>query len=197
MFFLLAACGSEPTGDDDDISACGDDVCNEVPSSCPEDCSEDVDAATGPRCGDAVCQAGETTATCPTDCPTLCGNGVCNTGEQSTCPNDCIVCGDGVCQGNEASTCASDCVTTARLVVRNQSSYSIWYLYLGVCGGSWSGDQLGANVINPGGQFTLSGIPPGCWYFRADTSAAVNRRWQTPSGVTLTAGQTYTWTLVN
>jgi hypothetical protein len=200
MFLVLAACGSEPTGDDDievrvdaarpvidAPNLCGNGVCDptETAASCQLDC--------GPRCGDGVCEGNEA-STCPSDCQT-CGNGVCEGNEPSTCPSDCTVCGNGVCEGNEASTCTSDC--TARLVVRNQSSYTIWYLYLGACGGQWSNDQLGASTIPPGGQFTLSGIPPGCWYFRAETSASVNVRWTTPSGVQLSPGQAYTWTLVN
>jgi len=47
----------------------------------------------------------------PTTC---CGNGICELGESSsTCPSDCgpsTYCGDGYCNGSEtSSTCPSDC----------------------------------------------------------------------------------------
>ncbi len=44
-------------------------------------------------CGNGICQAGcnETTITCCTDCGSRCGDGVCNCGESySTCSADCI-----------------------------------------------------------------------------------------------------------
>jgi hypothetical protein len=206
LVVVLGACGGDPVGDDDD------DI------SIAIDAPQAIDATDAPPtvCGDGVCQSPETAATCAADC-SLCGNGVCNSGEQATCPtdcavcgngvcessesnancaNDCPICGDGVCTGNEPNTCVGDCVTNAALVVRNQSSYSVWYLYLRPCGGNWSTDQLGANIVNPGAQFTLSGIPPGCWDFRAETSPSVNLYWLR-TGTSLAAGQTFTWTLTN
>ena len=45
-----------------------------------------------PYCGDGVCEVsrGESNATCPGDCPSTAGNGVCDPGENSTtCPGDC------------------------------------------------------------------------------------------------------------
>ncbi len=46
-------------------------------------------------CGNGACDAGETTATCPADCPAVpavCGNGTCEAGEtNATCPADCPV----------------------------------------------------------------------------------------------------------
>ena len=48
---------------------------------------------TTPTCGDGVCDAGESTSTCASDCPSTgptCGDGVCETGEStSTCAADC------------------------------------------------------------------------------------------------------------
>lgn len=59
-------------------------------------CAADDDGGGGPACGDAVCNAGETTATCAVDCP---AGGP--------------FCGDGTCNGNESvSSCAADCGTT-------------------------------------------------------------------------------------
>ena len=41
------------------------------------------------ECGNGLCETGETTATCATDCPDPCGNGTCETGERDSCPEDC------------------------------------------------------------------------------------------------------------
>lgn len=65
-------------------------------------------------CGDGLCTSGEDTS-CPQDCP-WCGDGVCAYPEDySSCPSDCSVasyCGDGVCNGTEATTtCPQDCGT--------------------------------------------------------------------------------------
>ena len=64
-------------------------------------------------CGDGTCDApgGETTATCPVDCGTECGDGACN-GDESpvTCSQDCGTCGNGTCDGDETQDdCCSDC----------------------------------------------------------------------------------------
>jgi hypothetical protein len=46
-----------------------------------------------PICGNGICEAGEDNASCPGDCPPsgpVCGNGICELGEsESTCPQDC------------------------------------------------------------------------------------------------------------
>lgn len=77
-----------------------------------------VIAAPSPSCGDGICQSGETTATCTTDCAgstIACGDGVCEAPEDDyACPADCDaaspMCGDGVCNGSEDhASCNADC----------------------------------------------------------------------------------------
>jgi PGF-pre-PGF domain-containing protein len=63
----------------------------------------------GPICGDGVCEEGETSDTCSSDCPKptntpSCGNGVCEEGEDcDSCSDDCpcaegYICSDGICR---------------------------------------------------------------------------------------------------
>lgn len=68
-------------------------------------------------CGNGVCAAKETCATCPNDCGPCryCGDGACNGDETcATCTADCgacpTSCGDGTCNGGETcDDCAADC----------------------------------------------------------------------------------------
>jgi endoglucanase len=84
-----------------------DDVCEagETSANCPNDC---------PACDDDdVCESGETNANCPNDCPPPCDNDdVCEDGETTaTCPNDCPVCDDDdTCEAGETTAnCPNDC----------------------------------------------------------------------------------------
>lgn len=85
-----------------EVGGCGDGVCDASESfaTCASDCT----------CGNNACDNGETPTTCPHDCGT-CGNGVCNAGENAiSCAQDCTKCGDGVCSGKEScSSCPGDC----------------------------------------------------------------------------------------
>lgn len=76
----------------------------------------DVDAMAA-SCGDHVCSASESNATCPVDCPATatCGDGTCSgTETPASCPQDCPVCGDGVCNGTETSaSCPQDCTAAS------------------------------------------------------------------------------------
>ncbi|MBI4043821.1 MAG: hypothetical protein HY393_03370 [Candidatus Diapherotrites archaeon] len=77
-------------------------------------------------CGNAICEAGESTSTCPSDCKpatNLCGNFICDAsnGETSaSCPGDCKTntakdCGNGLCEyvlGESPTTCSVDCKQT-------------------------------------------------------------------------------------
>ena len=80
-----------------------------------------------PVCGNGLCEAGETHATCESDCCetdaagaclATCGNGFCENGEDhASCADDCCetttsgacvpVCGNGFCEVDES--CAADC----------------------------------------------------------------------------------------
>lgn len=59
----------------------------------------------------------------------------------------------------EPSTSTS---TVSNLAVVNQSSVSVWYLYVSPSSSSsWGVDQLGSNVVSPGETFYLRNIPCG------------------------------------
>ncbi len=49
--------------------------------------------ASGPVCGNATCETGETATSCAADCrapsAAVCGNARCETGETTSCPTDC------------------------------------------------------------------------------------------------------------
>ncbi len=59
---------------------------------CGSNCEfQPADCEPGSVCGNRICQAGETSTNCPSDCSAgQCGNGVCESGETITsCPTDC------------------------------------------------------------------------------------------------------------
>jgi hypothetical protein len=93
-------CNPRPAGESCPGTTCGNGTCDagETYATCPEDCP----------CGNGTCDAGETYATCPEDCP--CGNGTCDAGETyATCPEDCL-CGNGICDPAENhDSCPIDC----------------------------------------------------------------------------------------
>lgn len=98
-------------------SVCGNAACENLVTSNPQETRQNCPIDCPAVCGDAVCEAsaGETTATCPGDCPPppeTCGNGTCGGSEtHDNCPSDCpSVCGDDVCDGAETNaTCPQDC----------------------------------------------------------------------------------------
>ncbi len=61
-------------------------------------------------CGNGVCEAGEDQFTCARDCSSTCGNMICETTETTQlCPGDCY-CGNGTCDAGETSvSCTADC----------------------------------------------------------------------------------------
>jgi sulfatase modifying factor 1 len=86
---------------------CGNGTCDEPQENaltCPADCNT--------VCGDGLCTGSEDVQTCPADCPAVCGDGLCTGDENSSnCASDCgSECGDGVCNGDEDTTnCVADC----------------------------------------------------------------------------------------
>jgi hypothetical protein len=61
-------------------------------------------------CGNGTCNSGENSSTCPEDCAP-CGDGFCSFNETVfSCPSDCGFCGDGICSSIESTlSCPSDC----------------------------------------------------------------------------------------
>ncbi len=93
LFLVLACASDEDHGNGADVRAhgvCGDGLCDPKEIGvCPSDCGT---AGSGAVCGNGVCETGENATSCPADCmaTAMCGNGVCETGENSTnCPQDC------------------------------------------------------------------------------------------------------------
>lgn len=80
-------------GDHDELIGCADPDCYGV---CSPLCNPTLATctATGPRCGDGVCQPIESSRVCPADCTSapskMCGDYICELPEASTsCPGDC------------------------------------------------------------------------------------------------------------
>jgi len=106
--------GCEGDACPDGTPTCNDDgTCDEDDGestvSCPTDCPAEGDA-----CGDGTCDPGENALSCPLDCTVAvtCGDGVCSGDEDATsCDEDCpAVCGDDVCTGDEdVESCEEDC----------------------------------------------------------------------------------------
>lgn len=105
---VMAACAGggsdgDPTPDapsSNNAPVCGDGTCaaQEV-GVCPQDCGNTAQAV----CGNQMCEQGESPSNCPNDCAAsgpICGDNVCdmNGGENATnCPGDCGGGGGGTC----------------------------------------------------------------------------------------------------
>jgi|GEM_PF-1335884 len=104
-------------------------------------------------CGNGLCDAGETEATCLEDCTEVCGNNQCNGLETFlTCAIDCDpVCGDGTCEGNEDSiTCSFDCLATCNDGLCNPpESRSNCPRDCGSCGDGLCQDGFESASLNP------------------------------------------------
>jgi len=119
-------CTAFPTGESCYSNSCQTD-CGGCPNGTP--CGLNADCASGfctvgfcsPKCGNLVCDAGETCSNCGIDCGVcpFCGDLTCGAGENcSNCGIDCGVCqfcGDLSCNNGETcSTCSFDCGACCR-----------------------------------------------------------------------------------
>jgi len=109
-------------GVNDDFNQCQPPAAAFVPNSgwwveCAQVVVDDMGCPPpAPVCGNGLCETGEDATNCPADCAppgtTVCGNGICEPGEDATsCPADCApVCGDGICgPGEDSTNCPADC----------------------------------------------------------------------------------------
>jgi hypothetical protein len=85
---------------------CGNGICeaDETSLTCPADCGAGT-------CGNGICDIGENVANCEQDCSGgICGNAMCEASENTvTCPVDCF-CGNNTCDTGESDvTCPADC----------------------------------------------------------------------------------------
>jgi hypothetical protein len=84
----------------------------------------------------------------------------------------------------------------AALKVVNSSSYAIYYLYVSnVADTSWGTDQLDSSIIAVNNSFTVPNIPVGRYDFCTRTIGYAQET--TLTGVLLSTGQTYVWTVTN
>lgn len=94
------------------------------------------------------------------------------------------------CDNNNDSS--NNTQESATLVVQNNTSYTIYWLYVSPSSDdSWGQDQLGSNVISPGSSFRLVGIVPGTYDIRAEVSDR-SLYWQ-KFGISFSAGATVTF----
>jgi len=82
----------------------------------------------------------------------------------------------------------------ATLVVVNDSSSDMYYLYVSPSSSSSWGDNQLTSTLNSGSTFTLNEIPPGEYDMYADSSASL---WGPIYNIALNEGATWTWTLID
>ena len=101
--------------------------------------------------------------------------------------------GDGGGEDTAGPSEGSGSTTSLRVV--NDSSQTIWYLYVSPSSiGTWGPDQLGAHVVAPGASFTLRNMPCGRSYdLKAEGSG--HRTLATHFSAYFTCGQTKVWNL--
>jgi hypothetical protein len=121
------SCGNGVCSPNEDCSTCAEDcgacpcthdVCSSGPALVPgcDPCVDQICAVDSFCCDvawDGICVS-EVASVCGQQCPTVCGDGLCNAGEScGSCSQDCgacPVCGDGWCDWTETcGTCSQDC----------------------------------------------------------------------------------------
>lgn len=126
----------------------------------------------------------------PNACVPQCGSRVC--GGSNGCGQTC-----GTCSGSNVCTSAGQCQpappTSASLKVVNNSSYTLYYLYLSPCGSTvWGPDLLGNDRIPIGYTATLRNIPCGqCYDMKVETSG--HSIGATRYNNYFSCGSTFTW----
>ena len=79
-----------------------------------------------------------------------------------------------------------------QILVQNQSSHTIYYIYASPCSSSdWGNDLLGSDVLPSGRSFYID-VVAGCWDLRAE---AQNGTVTEARGAQVGAGQQVPWTL--
>ena len=111
-------CASSCNCDSACIQTCGANIASNSAAIAIVTCASNQKCAdpcaTTNKCGNGVCDSGETNATCAVDCPgaPMCGNGTCETGETATnCAADCATTTGHYCDshcGSSGSGCYCD-----------------------------------------------------------------------------------------
>lgn len=82
----------------------------------------------------------------------------------------------------------------ATIVVENNASVTVFYLYISECDDNeWGSDELGNETIAPGEEEEFD-VDPGCWDLRAEFS---DETFAEDYGIDLDEGDEFTWELVD
>ncbi len=94
--------------------------------------------------------------------------------------------------GPSSPTGPSQPTQPATLTVYNNSLGVIGYVYLSTSQASLGTDELGSSTISAGSSFSITGISAGYYYLAAVHLYTHDTAW---ASLSITAGQSYTWTL--
>ena len=82
----------------------------------------------------------------------------------------------------------------ATIVVENNASVTVFYLYISECSDDdWGNDELGNETIAPGEEEEFD-VDAGCWDLRAEFS---DETFAEDYGIDLDEGDEFTWELVD
>lgn len=83
----------------------------------------------------------------------------------------------------------------ATIIVENNASVSVFFLYISDCGdGTWGDDRLGDNETISPGEDRAFGVDDGCYDLRAEFS---DDTFAEDFGIELDEGDEFTWELVD